>query len=175
MQKECLRCKTIYNIKPSHFERSKYCSRYCADKSKVGVKGPKNKIISLICENCGKLFKTHFCRLKDNRKYCSRECSNTLFKTGDNLGELNVNWNGGKNVDYYGYVWLKDKNHPYNCKGYVREHRLVMEKSIGRYLRPEESIHHINFIKDDNRIENLMLFSTESEHQEYHQELKRSK
>lgn len=40
------------------------------------------------------------------------------------------------------------------------QHRVVMEDHIGRKLRPEETVHHLNGVRNDNRIENLELWSS---------------
>ena len=75
-------------------------------------------------------------------------------------GERGNNWKGGK-IHKKGYVQLKLPEHHNSTKrGYIFEHRVVMEKYIGRYLNKNEYVHHKNGIRDDNRIKNLELWTT---------------
>lgn len=75
-------------------------------------------------------------------------------------GSAHWAWRGGKTKTDKGYIYSHAPEHPYHSKhGYVLEHRLVMEQKLGRYLLPFEKVHHLNGIKNDNRLENLILVS----------------
>lgn len=63
-------------------------------------------------------------------------------------------------------VWVPD--HPKaNSRGYVLLARWIMEQHIGRYLTEFEQVHHINGVKNDDRLENLMIV-TRGEHFDIH-------
>lgn len=75
-------------------------------------------------------------------------------------GESHPMWQGGRHKHSGGYVLAYCPGHPNQCKlNFVFEHRLVMEKHLGRYLKSEEIIHHVNGDPSDNRIENLEVLS----------------
>jgi hypothetical protein len=86
-------------------------------------------------------------------------------KRGPRRGPDHPHWKGGRGrANTAGYIarWVP-ADHPYasmrNHKGRVPEHRLVVAEAIGRPLRKEETVHHINGVKHDNRLENLQLMS----------------
>lgn len=61
---------------------------------------------------------------------------------------------GGTRATTAGYRELK------TTSGWSLQHRVVMESAIGRALHPDETVHHINGVKDDNRLENLELWAS---------------
>jgi len=71
-------------------------------------------------------------------------------------GEESARWKGGRSVRKDGYVTVyvpDSKFHRY-------EHILMMEAHLGRPLLPEETVHHKNGNRQDNRIDNLELWSS---------------
>lgn len=82
-------------------------------------------------------------------------------KSRSHKGPEHHNWTGGTYRHSAGYVYELAPDHPSaaRAKGYVLQHRLVMERHLGRHLDDNEIVHHINGAKDDNRIENLEITS----------------
>lgn len=162
----CVLCGAEVRIKPSRYKLSKSKQFYCCwDHYK------KDKRITLRCENCKKiiLFKKSRLKIKNAGRFCSKSCR--AKKT--TCGHKNSQWKGGKTKSK-GYVLIHAPGHKYASKNYVEEHRLVMERKIGRYLRTDEIVHHINGIKNDNRVENLQIM-TPSEHSIHHNNLRWNK
>jgi hypothetical protein len=66
-------------------------------------------------------------------------------------------WKGGIVIDKYGYRLIFKPDHPKAVYGYVPEHRLIAEQALGRILRGNEIIHHINGNRADNKTSNLLI------------------
>ena len=70
-----------------------------------------------------------------------------------------AHWRGGRYITKKGYVMVMTPD-----RGYVFEHRIVMESHIGRKLRKGETIHHLDGDRTNNKIENLRYFENHSIH-----------
>lgn len=81
-------------------------------------------------------------------------------------------WRGGRHKQPNGYIRLVRPPHPFpesiTPGGWIYEHRAVMEVHLGRALNRREIVHHVNGDKSDNRIENLELVASQSEHAAEH-------
>ena len=106
-----------------------------------------------LCTACGDLFYSR----EEEAAYCTKAC-----KAKRIIGAAHPNWKGGRrDKGHGGYVTLSGHyDHPKHIRGEIREHIRVMEQHLGRYLSDGENVHHKNRIRNDNRIENLELWTT---------------
>lgn len=123
------------------------------------------------CPICGKVRFVRKHRVGILCRHCAQaRCFNKgRFKTKS----FHPRWNGGKYIKN-GYVFVLSPDHPNkNCHGYIRLHRLLMEKKLGRFLKKTEVVHHVDGNKKNNNIENLYLFDSLSAHGKHHRILQR--
>ena len=125
------------------------------------------------CEVCESEIYLRECDLerKGRGRFCSYECK---YKSQKGWWSKNKNprWNGGRRIRGDGYIQIKASNHySVNEEGYIREHRLVMEKYLRRKLKDDELIHHKNGNVKDNRIENLEITNRAEHKTKYHPEI----
>src|SRR3990167_9050087 len=79
-------------------------------------------------------------------------------------------WRGGRYKDSFGYICITIYENGNKLR--IREHRYLMEKHIGRKLDKNEHVHHLNGIKNDNRIENLVVLNAGEHHSAHYDEKK---
>lgn len=150
--KVCEQCATIFY--PTASAQQRYCSSKCVQDSQ------RHSDAGKLCPICSKPIVVK----SRQRKFCSRECYQKNRWSGSNVLWDRV-YNGRPAIiDGGGYVRIFLPEHPKAFKnGQYLEHRHVVEKALGRYLEADEHVHHINHVRTDNRLENLVLMS-QSEH-----------
>ena len=169
----CTICKRKFRKYASQvkYVKNVTCSRFCSGKlvsQRVGPlaanwRGGRKKMKCMVCGSTYTVIPAASYR----RKCCSKKCKHVLMRKTYIPGR-EKDYGSGIRVGN-GYIYIKAPDHPKaDINGYYKEHRLVMEKKLGRFLRKNEIIHHINYNKQDNRIENLMLFKSHSAHAKYH-------
>ena len=157
VEKECLICKKLFFVWVHREKTAKYCSLECRYKSQSKLIGEKNYNWkgTAICPTCGS-YKKH------NAKQCQK------CYLSKRIGDNHPSWKGGL-LKNNGYIYILNHQHPSSDnKGYIARTHLIAEKIINRFLKKSEVIHHINGIKNDDRPENLYLFSSQSNHIKFH-------
>lgn len=160
--KSCPNCRRAFVPNRTH-------KRLCAD-------CPRAKERRGDCPSCGKALRLHSnrgrrrgpcvackSRIARERRICS-ECGGSKSKESAlcvrcnnqrHRGERSRAWRGGRHLNGDGYVMLWCPEHPRAGKrGYVREHIKVWTDAHGPLL-PGWTVHHLNGIRDDNRLDNL--------------------
>lgn len=168
---DCVICGTHVrkNRSPANLLTTpKYCSQWCHGIARQGKKiGERAARINYACEQCGKEVRTYRSPsqiAKQPPRFCSLICLGQW-----QTGERNASYSGGRFVGANGYVYELAYDHPNkDCRGYVLEHRRVMERSIGRYLAEDEVVHHKDRNRQNNDIKNLQLLANQSEHLKLH-------
>lgn len=189
----CELCGGEFTV-PYRSIKKNYCSHTCANQASAPRRRKRTKYT---CEVCGKEFEvsTSSIRLRMKKgeiRFCSKECMGKGTRTGEIMKCLSCGnefyttrksegkgkfcstdcaHKYRKQQNGLGGYWYENKYKVlWNGGNPIKEHIKVMEDCLMRKLTDDEVVHHINGIKDDNRIENLKLMR-KSEHSSYHRKI----
>lgn len=147
-------------------------------------------MVELICDWCGAKIERYQSQVKPHN-FCSRECLANYSSKQKNpngyaqlknyegmskhMTRLNVELNPSRMTFPVRAKLSMGRKGTGDGKSYaksfgVHTHRMVAERMLGRKLLPGEVVHHIDGNKQNNRPENLMVFSCQSEHFKWHKE-----
>lgn len=159
-EKQCPVCDQNF-ISSIWHPHQKFCSKKCCRRSSSRIqRGFSVKQLTLNCVVCEKSF---IQKRANNTEYCSHPCKKLgVFRKFKGLPVKGPK----KHIKGSGYITnqgykIHSVKHPNATKrGQILEHVLIMSKNIGRPLNKGETVHHKNGIRNDNRIENLELWSS---------------
>lgn len=134
-----------FSVYPYRKDEARFCSRKCYhDSTRMNL--------DAVCEQCGKIFRKD--SQKDTKRFCSNACVYEYKRSRPRKATV------GK--DGYKYIWWADGTG-------TKEHIYIMEQSIGRKLRKDECVHHIDGNRQNNDLSNLRLM-TRGDHSKLHRE-----
>ena len=187
---QCKICGASFKVPQCRSKTAEYCGKSCAVIGRaMAMSLPK---VAITCKECGKVFYDHQCHAH-KRVFCSKACmessrTHLQDKSNRTSGGNNPMWRGGVCKHSDGYIYKRAVDHPFACRSYVLEHRLVAENNLRstdpesvflvrlgdrKYLRPEISVHHIDGDKTNNSPDNLLVV-TNSEHQKIHAAMRKA-
>ena len=145
----CASQRLIYNL----LEENNV--KMIGQENRKGIKRDKS-----VCEKISATIRSKNYKMSDKQKKIISEANSCNFDGMNGYGHTK------KRKDWYIKCYVP--KHP-NCSidKYVMLHTVLMERSIGRYLNKDEVVHHINGVRDDDRLENLQLMKIR-DHQSMH-------
>lgn len=161
---ECAQCGKDFERKAwvaeqqERLGRAQYCSVECRDVAKRSRKGTERVArVESECPTCGKKVRIAPHEARRGRRFCSKACAAQAPGRGrpGNRATRFTNSNGYVMV----YVPIGERPLGQERAPHQPEHRAVMREVLGRWPTSEESVHHVNGDRTDNRPENLQLRS----------------
>jgi hypothetical protein len=176
--KNCIVCNSKFSVPPVREDTAIFCGKAC--KAKHASDKYRLDQVKCNCNQCGKEFYVPQSRAaRGNGRFCSNNCRN---KSMIGVAFTPKSPDGVTSNHTAGYILERSANHPFNVAGYVLQHRLKIEKALRdkapehhflveidsvKYLNRGIEVHHVNEIKTDNRIENLIA-CTSAGHRDLH-------
>ena len=172
-----------------NFRIEKYKHVFCNTECKAAYI-ISHRELNYTCDWCGKKFYRPPAYINKTKHFhsCSKECESYLrqqLMAGERnhqygiKGSANATWKSDKRINSTGYILIRRQEHPYaNSEGFIYEHRLVAEANLltdensvkidgVRYLSKDFQVHHCNFNRSDNSVDNLRVMPAHI-HMSYH-------
>lgn len=158
----------MYNSTMTTERLCQWCDKKLIRNSKYSIKQWES--VRFCSNKCSTQWKMSTGKLKLFTKGHSHSDKTKSILSTKKLGDKNPNWKGG--VTRADRFYIKEM---VGHKKYKLQHRLIVEKHLGRELKRTEHVHHINGDKTDNRIENLIVLTKSFHHKLHHAHNRKNK